>query len=234
MAELFDAERGQNRAELAHNGDDLIFDCPNSRDQMTKKSDEARSGILNAATKILCDRGAERTTISAVADEAGCAKGLVNYHFKSKDNLLAATLRQLADSRLDAWQSAFKARTPEAVIDRTWKLILDESRTGVLKAMASSSSCPGVQTERTVKSINDEFADAVGVAAEGLLAKLGMTPRFPVVQLGALMAAVANGIGLQLSTGGDAANLENSYAVAWLGVLQMSEPRKRQRRRRRR
>ena len=67
-----------------------------------------------------------------------------------------------------------------------------------------------------------------------LLAKLGMTPRFPVVQLGALMAAVANGIGLQLSTGGDAANLENSYAVAWLGVLQMSEPRKRQRRRRRR
>ena len=201
---------------------------------MTKKSDEARSGILNAATKILCQRGAERTTISAVADEAGCAKGLVNYHFKSKDNLLAATLRQLADSRLDAWQSAFKARTPEAVIDRTWKLVLDESRTGVLKAMASSLSCPGVQTERTVKSINDEFAAAVGVAAEELLAKLGMSPRFPVVQLGALMAAVANGIGLQLGTGGDAANLENSYAVAWLGVLQMSESRKPQRRRRRR
>jgi len=201
---------------------------------MTQKSDEARSGILNAATKILCERGAERTTISAVADEAGCAKGLVNYHFKSKDNLLAATLQQLADSRLEAWTTAFKARTPEAVIDRTWKLVVDESTVGTIKAMASGASCPGVQTERTVKSVNDEFAEALGVAAERLLAKLGMTPRFPAVQLGALLAAVANGIGLQLSTGGDPGTLENSYAVAWLGVLQMSDVEKPQRRRRRR
>ncbi len=80
----------------------------------------------------------------------------------------------------------------------------------------------------------DEFSEALGGAAERLLAKLGMTPRFPAVQLGALLAAVANGIGLQLSTGGDPGTLENSYAVAWLGVLQMSDVEKPQRRRRRR
>ena len=47
--------------------------------------------------KCIARKGLGNTTLGDVAGEAGLSQGIVNLHFDSKDNLLAETLRYLAD-----------------------------------------------------------------------------------------------------------------------------------------
>ena len=47
--------------------------------------------------KCIARKGMSSTTLGDVAGEAGLSQGIVNLHFKSKDNLLNETLRALAD-----------------------------------------------------------------------------------------------------------------------------------------
>ncbi|MCC7540935.1 MAG: TetR/AcrR family transcriptional regulator [Deltaproteobacteria bacterium] len=60
-----------------------------------------RERILEAARVCLVRHGWERTSLREVAEEAGVAKGLVLYHFGTKEELFAATqaevYRQLAE-----------------------------------------------------------------------------------------------------------------------------------------
>jgi AcrR family transcriptional regulator len=48
--------------------------------------------ILQAAETLFGDRGYQRVSIEEIARTAGVAKGLVNYHFGSKENLLVHVL----------------------------------------------------------------------------------------------------------------------------------------------
>src|SRR5262249_4846750 len=57
--------------------------------------DQRRSEILAAFERVLATHGYAGATIAAVAAEAGIAAGLVHHHFESKEELLAALLRQL-------------------------------------------------------------------------------------------------------------------------------------------
>ena len=52
--------------------------------------------ISGAALDVLIRDGLEKWTVSAVADQAGCAKGLVHYHHKTKEQLLGTAADQLA------------------------------------------------------------------------------------------------------------------------------------------
>jgi AcrR family transcriptional regulator len=53
--------------------------------------------ILNAACKIITDRGAEALTIEAVAREAGISKGGLLYHFPSKNKLIEGMIKRMVD-----------------------------------------------------------------------------------------------------------------------------------------
>lgn len=62
----------------------------NSRD---KKSQETVARIMKAAKKVMAENGYASTTISKVAEEAGVSRGLLHYHFKNKEEMLAKALR---------------------------------------------------------------------------------------------------------------------------------------------
>jgi AcrR family transcriptional regulator len=53
---------------------------------------ETRQKILLGAFRVLSRRGYENTTVKDIAEEAGVAQGLVNYHFRSKQGLVLAVL----------------------------------------------------------------------------------------------------------------------------------------------
>ena len=53
---------------------------------------ETRQKILQGAFRALSRKGYEHTTVKDIAEEAGVAQGLVNYHFKSKQGLVMAVL----------------------------------------------------------------------------------------------------------------------------------------------
>ena len=88
-------------------------------------ADESREVILQAAAELLRDRGAGKVTVASVAEAAGCAKGLVHYHFKTKQNLWDAVAEHVAASRWATWEAAFQAPSASKVVANTWTLLVD-------------------------------------------------------------------------------------------------------------
>ncbi|MAX74790.1 MAG: TetR family transcriptional regulator [Nioella sp.] len=56
------------------------------------KSEESQKRVLDAAARIFRDNGYAGTTMRAIADAANLKAGSIYYHYKSKDELIAAML----------------------------------------------------------------------------------------------------------------------------------------------
>jgi len=72
-----------------------------------------RVQLIEATIEVLAIKGYARVTMSDVATQAGLSHGLVNFHFQSKDLLLAETLTYLADEYVQNWQSALSEAAPD-------------------------------------------------------------------------------------------------------------------------
>lgn len=57
---------------------------------MERKKEEKRKSMLDAAEKIVAEKGMEKMTMDQVAKEADVAKGTLYLYFKNKESLLAA------------------------------------------------------------------------------------------------------------------------------------------------
>jgi AcrR family transcriptional regulator len=61
------------------------------------KSKDRHQEILDAAARVITDRGLAETRISDIAEEAGVSPGLILYYFDSKDRLLSEALTYAND-----------------------------------------------------------------------------------------------------------------------------------------
>lgn len=71
------------------------------------KSEQTRSLILETALRLFRERGYDRTTMRAIAEEAGVSVGSAYYYFASKEHLVQGFYDQIADEH--------RARLPEAL-----------------------------------------------------------------------------------------------------------------------
>ena len=69
---------------------------------------------MEAAYHTLCEHGYAGFSLRKVAAEAGKSRGLVHYHFDSKDDLLASLLEYL----VGAFEARFEPESGESSIDR--------------------------------------------------------------------------------------------------------------------
>ncbi len=65
-----------------------------------------RVQLIEATIETLAEMGYARTTLTAVARRAGLSHGLVNFHFETKERLLAETMAYLAEEYSANWQAA--------------------------------------------------------------------------------------------------------------------------------
>ena len=72
-----------------------------------------RRQLIDATISCIARKGLGGMTLSDVAREAGLSQGIVNLHFNSKDNLLAETLRHLAEEYEDQFMKAL-GKAPDA------------------------------------------------------------------------------------------------------------------------
>ena len=61
------------------------------------KSKDRHQEILDAAARVITERGLAETRISDIAEQAGVSPGLILYYFESKDRLLAEALTYAND-----------------------------------------------------------------------------------------------------------------------------------------
>ena len=82
---------------------------PESDKKGRKASKETRrQQLIEATIDSLAKRGYSETTMADVADGAGLSRGIVNFHFESKEKLLVATLQYMADEYSQHWRDALQ------------------------------------------------------------------------------------------------------------------------------
>lgn len=188
------------------------------------EDNDARAAILGAAVELLRGGRGTNVTTDQVARKAGCAKGLVHYHFKGKDQLLAAAAKRLWKERTEAWTGALSSKGPKAAIGHAWDTLVAESLAGTAASCATLGMRPEKLVVQSVGAARAEFSRRVAAALKELLADLNLEPSVPVTELGALLVATIEGIGLQLGSGANADELEPAWSAFWAGVLSLTRP----------
>src|SRR6201991_2003753 len=88
----------------------------------------SRERILDAATEIAAERGYEGTSIGAVSAKCGLPASSIYWHFKDKDDLIAAVIERSFGSWMTAWQIPTDSTAEEWFVGlaaQTAKALLD-------------------------------------------------------------------------------------------------------------
>src|SRR5215468_11277583 len=90
---------------------------PTPRPSVVKETRQRQ--LIDATISTIGRVGYSGTTLNHVAGAAGLSPGIVNFYFKSKDQLLAATLAQLAEEHESLWLAKIAAAggSPEGGLD---------------------------------------------------------------------------------------------------------------------
>jgi AcrR family transcriptional regulator len=91
-----------------------------NRRQMQKF--ERRLELIEATIASLARYGYEGTTVSVVSEMVGMSRGMINFHFETKDQLLLETLSYLSDEYRAHWKAAV-AGAGEVPSHRLWALV---------------------------------------------------------------------------------------------------------------
>jgi len=192
---------------------------------MGAKRGEARQRILAEAITLTKTNGADSLSVESVAKAAGSAKGLVHYHFKTKQGLLSAVAEEIASERKQNWSSAFKAPSAESAVQQTWDLLTEESTNGTAKAWQTLVGSEGRLTDGLANNLRMDFSKTLCSSFFSLLRReLGLTATVTETEVGRLLEAVIEGMGFQLMGGVPQEELEGAYSAAWLGVLSLTRP----------
>jgi AcrR family transcriptional regulator len=81
-----------------------------------------RQQLIDATIAVLARKGYSALTVADVAKAAGLSVGIINFHFESKEKLLAACLTHLAEEYYRNWQAALAV--PGASVAETLQLIV--------------------------------------------------------------------------------------------------------------
>lgn len=94
-------------------------------------ADVRRKQLIEATIISIARHGIGGTTMSTVTAIGGLSIGLVNFYFKNKDNLLAETLRTLADDVRKRWANLYEQ--PD--------VLPHEKLTAIIEALFSPENC---------------------------------------------------------------------------------------------
>ncbi|MFC4668305.1 TetR family transcriptional regulator C-terminal domain-containing protein [Seohaeicola nanhaiensis] len=89
-------------------------DAPRLRDRQPKEL--RREQLIQATIEVIGRKGYSGTTIADVASAAKLSRGIVNFHFDSKDKLFHATLQSMTEEYNALWRRALAkaGRSPAA------------------------------------------------------------------------------------------------------------------------
>jgi AcrR family transcriptional regulator len=153
---------------------------------MPRNGDQTRNRILSAATRLFYDEGIRAVSVDAVAEKAGITKKTLYYHFRGKDDLVAAYLQSRDQPTLDLYARWFD-ETKGSAADKVRGLFVKFGQAashprwrgcGFLRTVAELASTPGHPAvkagarhkKRFEAWLNDALAEQ-GVSKRGELAR---------------------------------------------------------------
>ena len=96
--------------------------APLSRAEGKRRS---RQKLITATINSIAKRGFADTTLALVAEGAGLSRGIVNFHFRTKDALFLETLKFMSREYQENWSRALDAAGPTAADKLEATLMVD-------------------------------------------------------------------------------------------------------------
>lgn len=170
-----------------------------------------KDAILGAAIDVIALHGLNNWTVEEVANRAHCAKGLVNYHYRSKQDLLVRSAETLRDDRF-ARRLAAIAIPGSAGLDRLWAVLVQEVESGWyaawLSLLASDGPLRTAAAERPadMESFAGSLSKSLGLGDQ-------LRSQAPLIQ------SALDGLQLRVLQGASVAETEEAYHRFWLATL---------------
>lgn len=171
----------------------------------------SRTRILDAATEIAAERGYEGTSIGLVSAKCGLPASSIYWHFKDKDDLIAAVIERSFGTWLSAWNLSEPTDTSDprelvaGLTEQTAKALLeapDFLRLGLMLALERRPAEPRAKTmflqvrARAFDQLKDNFRAVMPKLTDA-----------NVHQLATYAMAGADGLFIAKELGGDAVDL---------------------------
>ena len=130
--------------------------------------------ILDAAREVMVERGIDATRVTDVAERVGVSHGLVHYYFPTKDDLVAATMRQAAGVGVERLRTRVAARsTATEKLDTLLQLAIPSGRSASDAWVLWVDAWSAGLRDQTVRHVHEELDEAwadtlVGIIDEGV------------------------------------------------------------------
>jgi len=184
--------------------------------QRRKRADGelSRERILDAATEIAAERGYEGTSIALVSAKCGLPASSIYWHFKDKDDLIAAVIERSFAGWLKAWKVPEEGDARERLADMATqiaKALLDSPdfiRLGLMLALERRPVEPRARAMfiQARAQTYDELTTAVRELTPGLT-------EAQIHQLVTYGIAGADGLFIAKEIGGDAVDLIELFGL---------------------
>jgi AcrR family transcriptional regulator len=168
----------------------------------------SRGRILDAATEISAERGYEGTSIALVSKKCGLPASSIYWHFKDKDDLIAAVIERSFANWLTAWQFPAEGDAPErmkGMAIQIAKALLDSPdfiRLGLMLALERRPEEPRART-MFLQARAQAYSQMIDVIHE-LIPELDDAQTH---QLATYAMAGADGLFIAKEIGGDSVDL---------------------------
>ena len=170
-----------------------------------------KDAILGAAIEVIALHGLTNWTVEEVANRAHCAKGLINYHYRSKQELLKLAAETVRDDR-SARRLAAVQRPGSEALDQLWAVLIQEVESGWFAAWVSL-----LAADDPLRKATAEQPEQTSAFAAALSRSLGLGA--DLAAQGALLQAGLDGLQLRLLQGASVAETEEAYHNFWLAVI---------------
>jgi AcrR family transcriptional regulator len=171
--------------------------------KQSERRTRTRARILDAAFAVFAREGYYGATLEAIVAEAGLSKGALYYSFDSKQALFRALLEERLAARADELLADAGRERPPAIaperwalgamdsmrLDRDWNLLFWE-----FACVAAREPETGRRFAEQLRSFRTEGADEL----RRMFDSAGISPAIPYGRLARIVAALANGLALDL------------------------------------
>jgi TetR/AcrR family transcriptional repressor of bet genes len=181
--------------------------------------DARRAQLIEATIETLATRGYARTTLTEVANQAGLSHGLVNFHFQTKERLLAETLAYLADEYRQNWTAAL-AQAGDDPADRLDAMLRADFNPAICTPARLSAWCSfwGEAQSRPIYqeqcgSKDDDYNATIEGICAGLLAADGTDAN--AARVARVLRVTVEGVWLDLMTMQDPYSRDEALATVY-------------------
>jgi AcrR family transcriptional regulator len=182
---------------------------------MPRSADATRARIVSAAAKLFYGDGIRSVSVDAVAAQAGVTKRTLYYHFKSKDDLVAAHLAARDQPNLELFTRWF-AETPGGTAAKVRGIFRNLARSarhpkwkgcGFLRTSAELANMPGHPAMKVGAAHKKNIEEWLRVtfAAEGIANAAVLARQVIVLLDGSFAVVLLNRDPSYMETAGDAA-----------------------------